>query len=113
MDQDVWPMAGDRRQFPRETGSLWWTCQVANDRFAVLVAPVRFKPKGTLQYTVWDRERAVRGPCNLIGQGYGDGSYSVAECERMLAQFTAGELEVSHRNNVPIFQRVPARHPSG
>jgi len=44
----------------------------------------------------------VRGPCNLIGQGWGDGSYTEAECAQMLAEFEAGKLEVSQRNWVPI-----------
>lgn len=35
-------------------------------------------------------------------QGYGDGSYSEAECARMLAEFEDGDLEVSQRNWVRI-----------
>lgn len=57
---------------------------------------------GELMYTVLDWRNGVRGPCNLVGQGYGDGEYLPSECERMLAEFEAGDLEVSHRNQVRI-----------
>jgi hypothetical protein len=49
-------------------------------------------------YTVIDWRNGVRGPCNLVGQSWGDGSYSEAECAQMLGEFESGELEVSHRN---------------
>lgn len=57
---------------------------------------------GNTLYTVLDWRNGVRGPCNLVGQAYGDGEYTEAECARMLAEFEAGELEVSHRNQVRI-----------
>jgi hypothetical protein len=102
-----------------------WTVQAVTENFAALVQQVPFEPKGTLQYTVIDWRNGIRGPCNLIGQGFGDGSYSREECARMLAQFEyddeqdpaylkamrRGEtswtpenwsLEVSHRNRVPL-----------
>ena len=52
--------------------------------------------------SVLDWRNGVRGPCNLIGQGYGDASYSEAECVEMLGRFESGDLEVSQRNWVPI-----------
>jgi len=64
-----------------------------------------------MQYTVIDWRNGIRGPCNLIGQGYGDGSYSSEQCAEMLTEFedvrVVGEtewpaLEVSHRNRVPL-----------
>jgi hypothetical protein len=58
--------------------------------------------EGETVYTVLDWRNGVRGPCNLSGQGYGDGDYTEDECAQMLAEFEAGELEVSHRNQVPI-----------
>ncbi len=57
---------------------------------------------GTVLYTVLDWRNGVRGPCNLVGQAWGDGTYSEAECAAMLAEFEAGDLEISHRNNVRI-----------
>lgn len=101
-----------------------WRVQAVSEHFATLVQQVPFQPAGTLQYTVIDWRRGIRGPCNLIGQGYGDGTYSEEECAVMLTGFeydpetcpvrmaalAAGktswpsqfELAVSHRNNVPI-----------
>lgn len=77
---------GDRvKLYP--DGRCWWTVQAVTEHFAACVQSAPFKPKGTLQYTVLDWRNGVRGPCDLIGQGYGDGSYSPAECERMLAEF--------------------------
>lgn len=93
--------AGERIKFS-ETGARWWTVRAANERFAVLTQQVPFEEKGTLRYSVMNHESGVRGPCNLIGQGWGDGTYSDDECAAMLTAFEAGKVEVSHRNNVPI-----------
>ncbi|WP_280371102.1 hypothetical protein [Nocardia wallacei] len=102
-----------------------WTVQAVSEHFAALVQQAPFEARGTLQYTVIDWRNGIRGPCDLIGQGYGDGSYSRQECERMLSEFefdpetdpamiealARGEaswtpshhhLEVSHRNRVPL-----------
>lgn len=84
---------GDRR---------WWTVQALSPNYAVLVRQVAFQPAGTLCYTVLDWRNGVRGACNLIGQGYGDGSYSRAQCTQMLARFEARQLDVSQRNWVRI-----------
>ncbi len=86
-------LAGDR---------YWWTVKAVTPNFAALTRQAEFHPAGTLCYTVLDWRNGVRGPCNLIGQGYGDGSYSEAECAEMLAEFEAGDLEVSQRNWVRI-----------
>lgn len=91
----------------------WWRVQAVSEHFTACVHQARFEPKGTLCYTVLDWRNGQRGPCNLIGQGYGDGSYSEQECAEMLAEFERVEdvcptrgplyaLEVSHRNNVPL-----------
>ncbi len=56
----------------------------------------------TVFYTVIDWRHGVRGPCNLIGQSWGDGTDTPAECAAMLAQFESGELEVSHRNRLDL-----------
>ena len=100
----------------------WWTVQAVTEHFAACVQHVPFTPKGTLRYTVLDWRNKVRGPCNLIGQGCGDGSYSEKECAEMLTLFEAHKphmadlaklpmntfvlaaqtLEVSHRNRVPL-----------
>lgn len=85
----------------------------------VLTRQADFQPKGVLCYTIIDWERNLRGPCDLSGGGYGDGSYSDDECNSMLKELETGaEIEkgdrhlsldpeergisVSYRNNVPI-----------
>ena len=99
---------GDRVKLAPD-GRLWWTVQAVSEHFAACVRQAPFEPRGVLQYTVLDWRNGVRGPCNLIGQGYGDGSYSPEECDRMLADFEhpRGDddwppLEVSQRNWVRL-----------
>jgi hypothetical protein len=79
-----------------------WTVRAVTEHFAALTRQVEFQPAGTNRYTVLDWRNGVRGPCNLVGQGYGDGSYSEAECAEMLARFESGDFEVSQRNWVRI-----------
>lgn len=85
-----------------DTDRRWWTVRAVTEHFAALTRQAAFHPAGTNCYTVLDWRNGVRGPCDLIGQGYGDGSYSEAECAEMLARFESGDLEVSQRNWVPI-----------
>jgi len=78
----------------------WWTVRAGDERFTILTRQRDFHAKGKLIYTIIDRERDVRGPCNLIGQGY-----DVEEeggCDRLLADLRSGAVEVSYRNNVRI-----------
>ena len=82
-------LAGDRR---------WWTVRAVTEHFAALTRQAEFHPSGTNRYTVLDWRNGVRGPCNLIGQGYGDGSYCETQCAEMLARFETADLEVSQRN---------------
>jgi hypothetical protein len=123
------PPAGSRMMQPRplQTGEPVmlagyqnpWTVKATSEHFAVLTRPVTDTDRaafradqqedtwqeelpGDVFYTVLDWRNGVRGPCNLIGQSYGSGDYTAAECAAMLAEFEAGDLEVSHRNWVPI-----------
>lgn len=109
--------AGDRR---------WWTVKAVTEHFAALTRQAEFERAGILCYTVIDWRNGVRGPCDLVGQAWGDGSYTEAECAEMLTQFEAADepygepdenghypsrsvLHVSQRNWVPIeFVDVPA-----
>jgi hypothetical protein len=102
---------GDRR---------WWTVRAEDERFTILTRQADFKPAGEYFYTIIDRVRAVRGPCNLIGQGWefkpDTLEQNAAELLRalnyhleMVADLRPGprpmtelEVEVSYRNNVPI-----------
>jgi hypothetical protein len=93
-------VVGERLKFADDR--RWWTVRAVTENFVALTRQVEFRPAGTNCYTVLDWRNGVRGPCNLIGQGWGDGSYSETECAEMLAKFEADELEVSHRNWVPI-----------
>jgi len=90
---------GDRIKFP-ETGNRWWTVRVATNRFSIATQQVPFEKRGTLRYTIIDHAAGIRGACNLIGWGYGTGSYSDDECAQVLDELEAGTLEVSHRNRV-------------
>jgi hypothetical protein len=89
---------GERVKLSGTDSRLWWTVRAVSEHFVALVRQAEFRPKGVLRYTVLDWRNGVRGPCNLIGQGWGDGSYSEAECTAMLKEFEAGQLEVSQRN---------------
>lgn len=90
---DRFNLDGDRR---------WRTVKAVTDHFAALTRQAEFHPAGTLCYTVLDWRNGVRGPCDLIGQGWGDGAYTEAQCAAMLAEFETGRLEVSQRNWAPI-----------
>lgn len=113
---DGWPIAeqlpltvGDRIRLLDGT-SKPWTVQAVSEHFAACVQQAPFQPAGVLRYTVLDWRNGVRGPCDLIGQGYGDGTYSPAECTRMLRQFESGRLSVSHRNWVRLEVTPDASH---
>lgn len=111
---------GDKVKFVDDR--RWWTVKGVTEHFAALTRQAEFERAGILCYTVVDWRNGVRGPCDLIGQAWGDGTYSEAECAEMLAAFEAAEdrpeddgapymlkLHVSQRNWVPIeFTEVPA-----
>ena len=96
----------------------WWTVRESDDRFAILTRPASNKDKGS-EYTIVDTVRGLRGPCDLIGQGWDvDADGGCGKLLRALnfhlevvARLEAGEesvpmteasTEVSYRNNVPI-----------
>lgn len=110
-----------------ETSRLWWVVRSTSSdgRWVVLTQQEPFAPAGQMRYTIIDWERGVRGPCNLIGQGWdfmpgtsaeqsADRLIHALEVERSLRarleQLPPGQglrcdeigVEVSHRNNVPI-----------
>jgi hypothetical protein len=106
---------GDRLKLEPDA-RRWWTVQAVSEHFAACVRQAPFEAAGVLEYTVLDWRNGVRGPCDLIGQGYGDGSYSGAECDRMLAEFEQPRdgdswgLQVSQRNwtRLRVLERRPA-----
>ena len=93
-------VVGERLKFVDDR--RWWTVKAVTEHFAALTRQVSFQPTGTLCYTVVDWRNGIRGACNLVGQGWGNGTYTERECAAMLARFESGDLEVSHRNWVPL-----------
>lgn len=126
---------GDSVSFMRQGAqrNQWWKVRAIsgeNDRFVVLTQQRVGKPKGALRYTIIDWERGVRGPCNLVGQGWPfdpeddadvsaraladalerwvriDRALLVGEIERIENEAAespfATSVEVSYRNKVPI-----------
>ncbi|WP_024816927.1 hypothetical protein [Arthrobacter sp. 31Y] len=97
----------------------WWTVRAADERFVILTRQAPFEAAGVNEYTIIDWDRDVRGPCNLIGQGWDTSTDE--SCQELLralqyqlevaAQLRAGAesvaleevaVEVSYRNNVPV-----------
>lgn len=97
---------GDRVRLEFDIPSRWWDVRAADDRYVVLTRQREFKPRGTLVYTIIDWERDVRGPCDLLGQGWDVESES--GCDALLRALNANErddeisTQVSYRNNVPV-----------
>lgn len=107
-------VVGERLKF--DSDPRWWTVKAVTQHFAALTRQADFHPKGTVFYTVVDWRNGIRGACNLIGQAWGDGSYTETECAEMLDAFENermpfGCLEISHRNWTPIaFAASELRH---
>lgn len=98
----------------------WWTVRACDDRFTILTRQADFESAGTSVYTIIDWKRGVRGPCNLIGQGWDvDEPNGCQELLAALQRHVAREqrfgnaewlltdedgvtVEVSYRNNVRI-----------
>lgn len=78
----------------------WWTVRAEDDRYVILTMPTK-QSKKWLLYTVIDWERDVRGPINLIGGGWG--IQEETDYAEKLQELIDGEVEVSWRNNVPLF----------
>ena len=73
-----------------------YTVHACNERYAICVdesSKERF-------YSITDNQRHIRGTHN----SYGYGTTSRAECEEVLALLSddTNELDISHRNNVPL-----------
>lgn len=74
---------------------LWFTVQACNERFIVCNAVT----KADTYHTIIDLDQGVRGDDNLVfHQGYDDREH----CEARLKDFISGEIEISHRNRVPL-----------
>ena len=122
---DVGP--GDRVRLDGDDN--WWTVQAVSPHYAALVRPPTaadlydpqdvdgdmedIDPTGPL-YTVLDWRSGVRGPCDLIGQGWGDGTYTPEQCAALLARFEADGVHVSQRNwvRLHVIEHRPADVPT-
>lgn len=82
------PPVGSKVKLTRD-GRRWWDVRCADERFAILTRQAEFKPKGEVAYTILDLEEGVRGPCNLIGQGW-DMYMSDDACARLLHELQIG-----------------------
>lgn len=77
-----------------------WTVRAVQGQWAIVTRQAQFRAKGTMLYSIIDTKAGVRGPCNRVGQGWGDGSYDDAQVASMMSELVAGKLEISGRNNV-------------
>ena len=87
--------AGDKIKFKGEKRP--YRVRAADGRFAVCTKP--FNLQNTVLYTIVDLERDVRGTDDLI---FGHGYETDEDTANALKQLQAGEIEVSHRNCVPL-----------
>ena len=76
-----------------------YTVQAVNDRFAIMTKP--FNARKTYLYTITDRKRGVRGPCNLIF-GIPCDVNTPAGAAEALAMIERGEMEVSYRKCIDL-----------
>lgn len=90
---------GDKFKF--ESEKQRYTVQAVNDRFAIMTKPLNVLK--TYLYTITDRKRGVRGPCNLIfGVPYWMDLSTREGAAEALAWIERGEMEVSFRKCVDL-----------
>jgi hypothetical protein len=116
------PIVGDRVKFTDDR--FLWDVTAVSEHFTALTRKAPFR-RDTRWYTVIDWQNQVRGPADLVGTGWGDGTYSTAQCQEMLVEFenhltddpaavearaaglkrwtsSRNSVEVSHRHRVPL-----------
>lgn len=108
---------GDRIVITPRGRELWpWLVRARNERFIVATTQYPFKPKGTLLYTVidltgWAKKQynsvgpgVVRSSLDIIGGGWGDGSYGNAAVKEILDVLVKGEFDLSHRRVLSVHE---------
>lgn len=88
----------------RKDGKAWWTVQVSGSRYAIMTRQAPFQPTGTYLYTIIDAQEGVRGPCNLIGNGWDVSAYITPQAgwRSLHIQLLAGHIAISHRQLVTL-----------
>jgi hypothetical protein len=94
------PLGAGDRIFFAETPSKAFLVRAISENFVVVTRQADFKPKGDLCYLVIDWRNGVRGPINVIGQGWNVDTDE--ECRELCQLMEAGEWEISQRNWVYI-----------
>jgi hypothetical protein len=74
-----------------------YTVRASNVAFAVCTKP--FNPKRTVLYTIIDWMHGIRGTQNLI---FPLPVETEEDCVELLRQLTDGEVQVTHRNQIPL-----------
>lgn len=79
----------------------WWSVRgVAGEVVVVLTRQAPFQRRGALEYTVIDWRAGVRGPVNVIGQGWGVDTDE--QCQELAELVRDERWLVSMRNWLPI-----------
>lgn len=79
----------------------WWSVRgTAGEEVVVLTRQAPFRRRGALEYTVLDWRSGVRGPVNVIGQGWGVDTDE--QCQELAELVRDERWLVSMRNWLPI-----------
>lgn len=93
---------GDRVKL--DSDRRWWTVRASTADVVVLSRQAEFRSRGTLVYTVIDWRVGVRGPVNVIGQGW-DVEHD-ERCRELADDVQRGKWEVSRRNWLSVEVRA-------
>lgn len=92
---------GEKLRFAEEPKRSY-TIQAMNARYAICTRKIYIpsRQQHTVLYTIVDSETMMRGPNNLIFNGY---DYATKlGCEESLRALEDGEIELSRRNSIPV-----------
>lgn len=91
---------GQRVKLHLDSRRCWWTVRGLTADTVVLTRQRDFRPRGERVYTVIDWRAGVRGPVDVIGQGWDVSTDEL--CQELAELVRAGEWRISQRNWVPI-----------
>lgn len=78
----------------------WWTVRGNAGEVVVLTRQAPFRRRGVLEYTVLDWRSGVRGPVNVVGQGWDVDTDE--QCQELAELVHGGKWTVTVRNWLPI-----------